>query len=580
MSLRRTLRFPSICLVLACLAMPAAADYRTSYKKAISAIDEGDWNEAARWLERAIDEQPEAGGPRILMYGSRWVNYTPYHYLARAYVRAGREAEVCDLIETSIRQGKVQGDAARKLASLHADTRSICEVDDPPDLARALKKIQDGSTLVTQVRNKMEGSDFAAIEKRSPPWLDPLKKQLDEFPGLAPRLDGAKTQAEIDAVARDADRGIKTLRAGLKRIDSDIAGAEFEDAFAVAERSIKKAREKDRLSSARTNKLETDADLKQRWNATGSKLADADAKMKQSFDDKNLARVKEADRIAQQVLRDRNTLLQSIDAIKVTSIDPLLAEIAKRERRSDELIRQAADFVSPSSELRTQHLALDQARQDHPGKGANRGILTAYWNTLKTRNDALAAELAKEPNRQEIATELRDILESTLEARRLLEASAGVSSPPAELVECTRDLEAILADKVPDNTESRSAVTGYHKRLQQATAALNEAFPAVAVVEGVVPLELRNAFAAYSQGRYAEVETALVGVRFDGDRANLQINLFRAAARFARYVRGGETDKSLLEQVHSAVRECRRIQSDYQPGELFSPRFRELYRDS
>jgi hypothetical protein len=581
MRLHRTLRL-AICLLLAWSAMPATADYKSTYKDAISAIDGDEWQSAAQLLEQAIKEQPTAGG-RIRVYGSRWAEYNPYLLLARVYTRLDRAADACAPMEESFRQDKVRGDEVKRRNSLNADLQPFCQkaaADAALDVARAQKQIRDGMNLVTQVRDKMKASGFAALEKQSPQWLGPLTAQLDAFPGLSSRLNEAKTQPEVDAVTRDAESGIRTFREGLNSIASGLDNAEFESAFVIAEGNIKKARGLDSLSSTRAGKLDKDSGLKKSWNLTGTTLAEADGKMKQSFKTKDLALVQEADQLAQQVLSDRERLLKEIDSIKAVQQDPMAEEIAKRERRSDDLIQQANGFTSPSADLKTRRAAVDQTRKGKPRPGAKRGELTAYASTLKDSNDALASEITREPGRQEIAAELRDIIESRKEAERLLKRAAGIASPPTQLIERTRDLQSILAEKAPGSSDSVSFVRGHRKRLQRANTAIGQAFPAVAVVDGVVPAELKNAFDAFSQGKYSEVEKALAGVRYDGDRANLQLNLFRAAALFARYVRSGETDASLLEQVQGAVRECRKIQSGYQPGELFSPRFRDFYRDS
>ena len=73
----------------------------------------------------------------------------------------------------------------------------------------------------------------------------------------------------------------------------------------------------------------------------------------------------------------------------------------------------------------------------------------------------------------------------------------------------------------------------------------------------------------------------MAGATFDKAWLNVQANLFRAAARFAQYVTGGEQDDSLRAQARLAVQECLRLDPDYSPREtVFSPPFLAFYGES
>jgi hypothetical protein len=59
----------------------------------------------------------------------------------------------------------------------------------------------------------------------------------------------------------------------------------------------------------------------------------------------------------------------------------------------------------------------------------------------------------------------------------------------------------------------------------------------------------------------------------------MHLRLFRAAARYALYVRSGETNGALLEQVLSDIERCRQIDAGFMPDtRAFAPRFVQLYQ--
>ena len=92
---------------------------------------------------------------------------------------------------------------------------------------------------------------------------------------------------------------------------------------------------------------------------------------------------------------------------------------------------------------------------------------------------------------------------------------------------------------------------------------------------------MAQAHQAYTECDYDEVETALTGAAFDKAWLNVQANLFRAAAFFARYVQGGKQDDSLRERARQAVQECLRLDPDYLPREaVFALPFLAFYGES
>ena len=95
------------------------------------------------------------------------------------------------------------------------------------------------------------------------------------------------------------------------------------------------------------------------------------------------------------------------------------------------------------------------------------------------------------------------------------------------------------------------------------------------------PPDLVRAARAYFDGRYEEslaLLSRLAGLR---GRAAAQSHLFRAAARFALYRVGRETDAALRSQAAQDVIACRRADSSLAPDpQAFSPAFAEFFRRS
>jgi hypothetical protein len=105
---------PAWVLVAACLAvlssapaMTVGADYKTSYRKAIEAINKKRWQEAERLMREALAEQPQEGG-RVNISGNWWEPYVPYYYIGIARARSGDCAGAMASWNTSEQQAFVK----------------------------------------------------------------------------------------------------------------------------------------------------------------------------------------------------------------------------------------------------------------------------------------------------------------------------------------------------------------------------------------------------------------------------------------------------------------------------------------
>jgi len=115
-------------IVLLCLSIPraASADFRSSYRKGLSAVDQNEWSEVLEAMQEATAEEPTASKKMIKHYGTRFVPYTPYYYLGLAHYHLGHCAEAVKAWETSASQGVADlGDVQEYLEECRREAAAI-----------------------------------------------------------------------------------------------------------------------------------------------------------------------------------------------------------------------------------------------------------------------------------------------------------------------------------------------------------------------------------------------------------------------------------------------------------------------
>lgn len=77
-------------VLLSVLPGPSRADYASSFREGLRAVDFKDWQSAEMLMRNAISQQP-AGvvGTSLRIYGTRFERYLPYYYLGLARYRQG-----------------------------------------------------------------------------------------------------------------------------------------------------------------------------------------------------------------------------------------------------------------------------------------------------------------------------------------------------------------------------------------------------------------------------------------------------------------------------------------------------------
>jgi hypothetical protein len=131
-----------------------------------------------------------------------------------------------------------------------------------------------------------------------------------------------------------------------------------------------------------------------------------------------------------------------------------------------------------------------------------------------------------------------------------------------------RDLDAVQQEA----TERKQRLAQQAPRPEKTPEARATAMAAAATT--APPPELVQAARAYFAGDYRRAADALAQVEYPAGKAAAQARLFRAAARYALFVTGGQSDDSLRTAALADVQACRGLEPTLVPdAQAFSPRF-------
>jgi hypothetical protein len=233
-------------LLLAGWAASAAADYKESYRKGVTAADRREWVEVARWMRQAVGERAQEGEP-VKIYGVRFEPYVPYYYLGLALFQQGDCEGALAQWQQSEKQGAVQATGVYKALVQSRDTcrRRVAAVapaasptpaatpgPDPTALSQATREAES-----QRARDK-EAADRLAREEEA-------RRQREAANAEAARLAAAPTPSATpapQAVQAEAlgpptelrAAGRAFLRANYPEVVRTLARASFRDPQAAA----------------------------------------------------------------------------------------------------------------------------------------------------------------------------------------------------------------------------------------------------------------------------------------------------------------------------------------------------------
>jgi hypothetical protein len=116
-------RLLAAALLALALPLPALADYKESYLKAMEAVDRKQWADVAKHMREALAENPREGG-KVKLYGTRYETYLPHFYLGVALLNTGDCDGAVKAFASSEEQGAIRGTS--KYAELLGG-RKTCE---------------------------------------------------------------------------------------------------------------------------------------------------------------------------------------------------------------------------------------------------------------------------------------------------------------------------------------------------------------------------------------------------------------------------------------------------------------------
>ncbi len=260
------------------------------------------------------------------------------------------------------------------------------------------------------------------------------------------------------------------------------------------------------------------------------------------------------------VARQAKTSVASATASLTSHGDAQARAFAEREQAAQELLDQAEGLLR-EGEAKTDLEKLARAK-------------------------SLASQVAQDLNQLagELKARLNDAKEATVSAQGELLGLVGV----------VRGLLDSIADLAPYPPQLQQQVSAVSALLEAAAAAqqhgtstelvalrdrLNEAMTQLQQAVERPPRSLQEAATAFLRGDYPTVLTLLQDKRYREARARGHACLFRAAARYALFVLGGERDASLELQLQDDLAICAKIEPRPEPNsQFFSPRFMEFYR--
>ncbi len=220
--------------------VPAVADYRDDYRKAIGAIDQRKWREAEQLLRRAIAEQPREG-ERINIYGMRVETYLPQYYLGLALYNLGDHEGALKAWQTSESYGVVQkssvyatlrrnrDDAQKRLAARIPAPSTPAVTPSPapavpasaPNLTAEIQQLEQQIKRAEDTLARLDALPQIARVRQAAPQLGQAESTgRQELTGVRAKLEaGRKGDAAAVADARESAAALVTR---LERLYQDV----------------------------------------------------------------------------------------------------------------------------------------------------------------------------------------------------------------------------------------------------------------------------------------------------------------------------------------------------------------------
>jgi len=240
-----------VLVVLVGLMLPsyAMADYRSSYRDGIQALDRRQWAAVVQHMRQAIAEQPQAG-EQLKIYGLRFESYVPHYYLAMALHELDDCAGAIPAWSTALEQGALstaqRRDVAQRKSSCPQDVSKPPPPDPPPaepaiDPAELRRAEEQAAAALTVAEVQFDGASrlrqaaaFAELWRREPGLLQQISAAELNLGNARRAIAEARGAGDLAALgraaelARDVERAVVELQEQIERRAAELSEeAEF-----------------------------------------------------------------------------------------------------------------------------------------------------------------------------------------------------------------------------------------------------------------------------------------------------------------------------------------------------------------
>jgi hypothetical protein len=521
MTFRPLLISSAMCAGLMCFPSAASAQDDAAFKAGIDARNAKKWQEAAQNMRRAIQMNPQEGTRKAAtgLFGRGGTEYLPHFFLGEALFNLQDCAGAVDEWGKSEQQGAVRSRA--DFMGIIQSGYAACEAKGVLPPAKYDPLFARTTQHVTDVSNQA-----LAVNK--------LATSNTEFWQGDGRQQYERAAAEINAA-----------RARLEAATKSHAAGDFAEATAAADRGRALLVT---LEASLNSAIYARLSIQGQQRDIEQVLASADGydkaiEAKRALLTPALSSARQQGRDAMSRAKDRLT-----EGVKASSA-ATLSDSRTIAQDATTRLKQVADELTRIEHEAMLHQLADAAARGHETFSLVDGAFANYERLANVRSNAVGPDV---PARKDAIQ--RDVAA----ARRRFEAAVRTESLNG-VVEATR-LASISVGKLNELISTFGPLTLADRGVHPA------------LIEGA-----RLFFA----GQYEQALSALTPAEgFAPDiPLQLQIHLFRAAAAYTLFLRSGETNQMLREQTLAEIKECKQIDSGFEPDRrVFTPRFISVFR--
>ena len=510
-------------MTLLFLPAPTHADAPEDFKKGMEAANFNRWDESVRHLRQALAADSQESTQQIFLSGVFSVPYLPHFYLGDALLKQNPDVHCEEAIrawDESLRQGVIRK-FKRQAKELDKGRAQCLEIVIP-------KLSRQGADAVAEVETLMR----PWVNTQAPPDLETERRRILSQLAEAKSLHSEGNQA----------KSVTRLRAAL---DSALAiqGAARDFGPAV-QRNLSEA-----LDGARSTARRSVIDAEAAQAALQGEIADLNPQKRREYD------------LQAQTLRGLRTQLTN-----ATTLD----DIQRLGKNASPIGTFFDTLRQEQSQARRAQIAPPPSRPSstppptRPTEPASSAASSARGtDTNRTHRNTVNRPQASGSETPPVTAQRPEVREPVAQARRL---RGTVGEPPSDQSSWTgtlRRLDALIQQSAGPLDDAQ--LQTWSMELAKTSRALVALAGMEAYFNGAVP----RAVDVLSLG------TADVSADPDDRALELQILLFRAAARFNLYHLRGQVEPEVRASMLDDIRRCLEIQPDFQPSPTyFSPDFR------